>query len=392
MDKGESFRSLGFYVPPLLISIRMLIVKQWAFDYKNEIFMLLIAFCFSAIISSLFAENMIDSFGFFKSSYLKVFLLFVVISSVFSEHDKLTRLILLLAVLSVFFSIVTFYDFATKAFVTGGGIDYAGSVRKYSVPLEYLLPFVPCAFVISKKTAGKILWALALSLGIIAILLTGARGAWVSLLFSLIIWLAYYYLNIGRLKDIVVFVGGIMLLTVVAMQIIPASYIHKQVQKKFYSASRFGMTWRAAIDNYMESGVDKKIIGKGLDKKIMYDDFDKWLEKNRDSVRFRKIAKNPHNFYLFVLYKQGLIGLSVYISLIAVVILKLNSQIRIGKTFTMRSAGIAVISSLVGAYVVRGMVEDLQFVPLGFLLGLAGAYLNMAKKTDESINNNLSCS
>ena len=48
-DKGESFRSVGLYLPPVLIVFRMLIVKQWTFDYKNEIFMLLIAFCFSAI-------------------------------------------------------------------------------------------------------------------------------------------------------------------------------------------------------------------------------------------------------------------------------------------------------------------------------------------------------
>ena len=391
-DKGESFRSVGLYLPPVLIVFRMLIVKQWTFDYKNEIFILLIAFCLSAIVSSLFAENIAESFGFFKSSYLKVFLLFIVISSVFSDHGKLTRLILLLAVLSVFFSIITFYDFATKAFVTGGGIDYAGSVRRYSVPLEYLLPFVPCAFIISEKKVGKMLWALVLLLGIIALLLTGARGAWVGLLFSLTIWLVYYYHNRGRLKDIIVFIGGLVLLMILAMQIIPGSYIQKQVKKKFYSRSRFGMTWRSAIDNYMESGIDKKIIGKGLDKKIMYDDFDRWLEKNKDSVRFKKIAKNPHNFYLFILYKQGLIGLSVYISLVLVVILKLHSQIRRRTTLAARSVGIALIASLIGSYMVHGMVEDLQFLPLGFLLGLTGAYLNMAQITNENANDSLSCS
>lgn len=34
-DKGESFRSLGLYIPPVALTVRAYLVRRWPFDWNN---------------------------------------------------------------------------------------------------------------------------------------------------------------------------------------------------------------------------------------------------------------------------------------------------------------------------------------------------------------------
>ncbi len=51
--------------------------------------------------------------------------------------------------------------------------------------------------------------------------------------------------------------------------------------------------------------------------------------------------------------------------------------------FENKAMGIAILCPFVGEYIVHGLVEDLRFMPLGLLLGMAGAYLNLTEENKD---------
>jgi hypothetical protein len=81
--KGESFRSIGLYAPLVVIFIRAILSRQAPFNWKDPLFLVLISFCLSAILSSIFSENSVNSIVEFKRTYFKALLIFIVIASVF---------------------------------------------------------------------------------------------------------------------------------------------------------------------------------------------------------------------------------------------------------------------------------------------------------------------
>jgi len=88
----------------------------------------------------------------------------------------------------------------------------------------------------------------------------------------------------------------------------------------------------------------------------------------------------PHNQFIKILYQQGIVGLMLYCALFIVLIHRTVKTFRMHREGSPLFIGIAVLSAILGEYVIRCLTEDRSLIPLGFLLGMAGAYLNPMKE------------
>ncbi len=389
-DRGESFRSIGLYLPPVILVAKCIIDRKVYLNYKNPIFISLLALCLSAIISSFFATSLIESLHWFKRTYLKVFFIFTVIAYAFNEKNKLSRLIVLFAFLTILFTFFTFYDFFTKA-INGNHVVF-DRLRPYGISLPFFLPFVPYAIVYSKKNIFKIFWIFTIITASAAIMLTGFRGAWFSGAISLTIWGIWYVIKRKSKTLFFALLISISILLIALYTILPIGYVKMRIHMGLSSHGRYEWRWKAYYQMFYSFPVINKIFGKGLTKKEMYSEYNIWYKQKTGQYPSHNWARNPHNNYLSFLYKQGIIGLVLYISLLIITIYMILRKIKLSTNLEVKAMGIAILCPLISEYSIRAIVEDMRFMPLGVLLGLAVAYFNMEVKQQNEFKDYLSSS
>ena len=377
-DKGESFRTIGLYIPPIALIIRSYLTQKSPFDMNDPLLLSLIALCLSAIASSLISNEPLLSINEFKKTYLKVFIMFSVIKITFGKIETLKKLIILLSLLSAFFAAMTYYDYITKALTDNGRIIY-NSVRQYNSILSFLLPFVPFALISTKDSVQKILWAFTLFTGITALLLTGFRGGWVSILVSMLVW-SIWSLRRKWSKAFLLILGGTLVTVTIILILLPSSHIRKNLWKGISTTGRYEWRWTAYVQIYEGSAIENKLFGKGLTREKMYESYNIWYRQKTGHYPPKNFFRNPHSTYLSILFKQGLSGLIFYISLISIYLISVIRAIRKTGDLEQKAMGIAILCPFLGEYIVHALVEDLRFMPLGLILGLAGGYLNLTKR------------
>lgn len=375
--KGQSFRSLGLYIPPVALIIRSCLTRQWPFTWRDPLFLSIVALCTFAIISAALSNETLSFLVWIKKGYLKVFLIFIVIATAFNERNVLKKLIMLLSILTPLFIAMTFYDYITKALAEDGAILF-DNVRKYNSVLAFLLPFIPFAILTTTARFAKIFWILTLCIGITALLLTGFRGGWISLIVSMIIWGVWLSFKRIRRKMILIPIG-IFVTAFIILTMLPSSHVSLKVRQGFSTVDRYEWIWKPYIHLYRELPVLNKILGSGMTNETM-NTYHQQYRKTLEDFPDRYVPLNPHNQYLNILFRQGILGLILYISLISIFLLSMATTIRKRNMFEDKAMGIAILCPFVGEYVVHGLVEDLRFMPLGLLLGMAGAYINNSNK------------
>jgi O-antigen ligase len=381
-DKGESFRTIGLYIPPVALIIRSYLIQKLPFNMNDPLLLFLIALCLSAIVSSLISNEPLLSMNEFKKTYLKVIIIFLVIKITFGKIETFKKLIILLSVLSAMFIIMTYYDYVTKAINVSGEIIYE-SLRKYNSILAFLIPFVPFALISTKNSLQKILWAFTLFTGLPALLLTGFRGGWVSILVSMLIW-SIWFLRRKRSKAFLLIIIGTIVTVTVILILLPSSHIKKRLQEGLSTSDRYEWKWKAYAQIYEESSLKDKLFGEGLTRERMYESYNIWYIQKTGNLPDKNYPLNPHSIYLSILFKQGLLGLILYISLIGIYLTSVIRAIRKTDNLEQKAMGIAILCPFLGEYIVHGLVEDLRFMPLGLVLGLAGGYLNLTKRNRDN--------
>lgn len=372
MDKGMTFREIGVYLPPILLILRALVLKENPIDIKNKIFILLIILCLSGIIASIFSSELFYSLKWFIRTYLKLFLVFVAFAYLFQTSQRLEKLGNLFVFLAFLFSILTIYEFYTKVFLKN--YDFGTTIRKYIVPLELFCFFIPF-FIVTEKT--KLLKFIGFSLfliNLIAIILTGSRGGWIGVFSGLLAWLiSYSYIAKLDIKKTFIVIISTILSIYIVMSIISPSYIKGKIEQLLegYTSQRKEFVWPIAIEAYKNLPVMNKIFGNGLGKKDYVEDFKKYYIK-----KFAKEPQeiySPHNIYLYTLYKQGLFGFVVFLILLFTSLKILLKSLKIEHSFKMKVFALSLISILV-VFMIHGLVEDMRFNQLLLIIPLIGAY------------------
>ncbi len=376
-EKGESFRSIGLYLPPVAFIARSYLKKDWSIDWKNSLFLTVVLLCLSAIVSSLLSTEILASLDIFRKTYIKLFLIFFIVTIIFNSFSSLNKLLTLLASISFFFTVFMFYDYVTKALTNNGAIIY-NNVRAYNYILPYLLPFVPFKLLSSRTKQEKILWAVVLSAGIPALLLTGFRGGWFSMFVSIIIW-GIWLLSHKGYKPILLTLAGSFILTSAVFMVLPASHITKRIHQGIGTTGRYEWRWKAYMQIFNEAPLVNKITGWGLTKKKMNEKYNEWYKAQTGDYPSKSWPRNPHDHFLTLLFKQGIIGIFFYISLMSISAISIIMAHKKDIPLKHKAMGIAILCPLIGEYLVHALVEDMRFMPLGFLLGMTGGYLKSIK-------------
>jgi O-antigen ligase len=376
----ESFREIAVFLPPALVILEAVLRREWPRAWKNALFLVIVLFCLSGAISSFLADNPFASLGKFKSTLLKVFLIFLAVSATFDKARLMRRLLLFLAFVAAWYTAGMYHDYVTRAILDNGRIDY-NAVRPYNTTLAYLLPFVPFALMTEQGLAKKIFFAFILFTGSAAILLTGYRGGWVSLAISLVIWLTWFMKkNVRRSYLLGAAVGTVITVSLI-LYALPSYHISNRLKEGFSTTGRYEWRWEPYLQIYSGFSVANKIVGKGLLRETMYLSYDKWYRNKTGEYPSADWPRNPHNTYLYILLSQGILGLVLFMAMLIVSIWLLIKNVKKGQPTAYKAMGIAIVCPFIGEYVVHGFVEDMRFMPLGFLLGLVGAYVNMKSES-----------
>jgi O-antigen ligase len=352
------FKFLGLYIPAIFFFLRILLTKRVYRFWKCPLFIAIILYSISGILSTIWAVNTLESLVFFEKNVLRLILIYVIIVSVFDNKIRFSRLLHLL-ILTSFLYLFWSYRIYLHEFLSIGDIRRV-LIENAAYPFVYLLPFLFLkTLFIKKNDYSKFFWMLTLPFAIVAVIFSGQRGAVLGIFGAICVWLVYVR-NTTRFTIIVCI---IICVSSVFMFAGDFSVIKEYESRGFASAGR-----RFLFEIYIDVFKDNYCLGLGLDDKAMID-----AARGKGMVG----PQGPHNSYLTIAVKQGIIGLISYISLILVSIFSLLWRIR-GLPFTQYKAiGIALISCFVGMYIIEGLLHGMVMVPLAVLIGITGAYLNM---------------
>ncbi len=373
LDKGTSLREIGIYLPPILLLIGASLTRENPVDIKNSIFILLVILCFSGIIASVVSPEPMYSLKWFNRTYLKLFLFFIAFTYIFRTSQELEKLNNLFIFLAFLFTALTIQTFFTK--IISEKQDFGITIRMYIYPLEILFPFTLYFIFLGKKKFLKYASLGVLPLFLIAIILTGSRGGWISVISGLFVWLVgYSYISKGNIKKISITLSSLTLSIFIIIATISPSYLKMKFDQliKGDTSQRREFVWPIAIESYKNLPLINKIFGNGLGRMTYLEDFKKYYLK-RFGIEPPELY-SPHNIYLYTLYKQGIFGLSVFLTMLFTSIGILIKNFKIEQPIEMKFFALSLISIL-AILIIHGLVEDTPFTQLLFIIPLIGAYI-----------------
>ncbi len=233
--------------------------------------------------------------------------------------------------------------------------------RHVSDALVFFFPILPILWYLSPKS--KLIYFYVLSAVFLFVLLgTLARGAWVAIAVSGLLFLCF--------KRPWKLIGVVLCLSLVSLVSIKSIYPDAS-KKLFYKLEQTDSTHRytnGTQGTALELIKGNPIIGYGFGDKIYHEKYNSVIKEHPEWTF--KTSIGPHNIWLYIWFGAGIAGL---IAFSAVFLSMCYSSIKEIKTASAEPeiyfAFIALLLSLIGFYLVRGMFEQVDLKPLGVLLG-----------------------
>jgi O-antigen ligase len=371
-----TFREIGFYVPPVLWLLRCFLRKDFDLEWKEPLFVCLLILSASAIASSLSAKNPMSSLYFFKKDYLKIILLYVVISTAFSDDAKLRKLSLFLAVTGIVYLFAGTFKIVTDL-LHEGLMEY-GKTRYYATIFLFFLPFLILQSV-TTEDYKKVLWKISIAWSVAGLFLIGVRGSWLGLGGIFIFWIIFLRDKVRKKISILKWIIpaiAVAATIIIVFLFFPDQYklIKGHVPQKLQVSLRFE-AWKI----YLKMSEERPLFGHGLDDMAMSEHYRKFYESLKGAFLPEDKPGTPHNQFIKILYQQGIVGLTAYVVLFFVLIYRIVKRIYMNRICNFSFIGVAILSVAIGEYIIRCLSEDRSLVPLGILLGMAGAFLKEEK-------------
>ena len=370
--KFGTFREIGLYLPAFLWLLQGILKKKIDLEWREPLFIALIVFVLSAVVSSLLSPSPWHSFHFLKKEHLKVILLYIVISTTFASPANLKRLALFLAVTGVVYLIAGYTRIASDL-LRAGAIHY-DDTRYYATIFLFFLPFVILR-TLDGSRLRRALWTIPLLATVAGILIIGVRGSWLGVFGIACIWIFFRRGKTGNISTILKIGTPVIIAVVLAVFLLfPGQYniIKEHTLQKVQMSLRLE-TW----NTFLLMSRERFLAGHGLDDSAMSEEY-------RESYKSLKGVypveghnpTTPHNQFIKILYQQGVAGLLLYAALLVILFWRTTKIFLRNRERDCAFVGIAVIAAVLGEYVIRCLTEDRSLVPLSLLLGIAGAYLN----------------
>lgn len=372
--KFGTVKAIAFYLPAGLWALRALFKKDMGFNWKDPLFLLIVLFFVSALVSALMGGQYVHSLKVLKKEHLKLLLLYCTICSVFYEPARLRRFAFIMALVGVVYLVYAYFDVG-RYLIKYGFSDYL-EVRYFATILLFFFPFILMRYMDSKWLA-KILYFFPLFATVAGLFILGVRASWIGLAVILLLWgtlSGEYFFN--RLKPIVLIIVA-TLLVLSTFLLFPGQYkiIKKHTMETIQMQQRLTL-W----DTFSRISLEKPLYGHGLDDNDMASEYLKSYTPLTGHEHGKEEPSSPHDQFLKIFYQQGLVGLIIYSLIILITIGRLIYAIIKNQEASAKFLGLAILSSLVGEYLIRTIFEDRSLIPLGVILGMAGAYFSKNKE------------
>ncbi len=255
----------------------------------------------------------------------------------------------------------------------GGTLGHPNRLAMY---LEFLLPLCFGLSLLEQKRSLKLAAGLIFALGLAAMILTGSRGGWIAVAFSLLIFFIWLVRNrhlslwsVFKLAVFFVLIACCLLLV-----------FYEKIEQRL-----FGEDYNSAISRIPMFQIAWSIIKDHPFGGVGINNYAVNMREYNDTLigrRFKTISRPVHNMYLLVAGETGFLGLSVMLWLMISAVLMLRKCIHASSMF-ISVAAISLLSGL-SAYFVHGLVD--KHPPGGnalfflFLALTAGLHVLMAKE------------
>jgi probable O-glycosylation ligase (exosortase A-associated) len=244
------------------------------------------------------------------ADYLKIMIVFVLLSHVVNTRDRLRRAAWTLTCMAIGLGLFALYNFATGAFVDQGVnqdrlMGNEGALTKnpndLALMVNLLLPLTVGLFLASKEPWQRVVLFTAIGMEAVTVVLTYSRGGAVTLA---VILLAYVWKLRHRRERSLIYAG--LLAAVLALPLLPSSYFDRMSTITNVEADRTGSAQERLADMLIagKTILANPIIGAGMGMNmlVMREARGGWL--------------GVHNVYLEHALDLGLIGLGIFVTLL----------------------------------------------------------------------------
>lgn len=334
LHKAFLFRSL-FFVLLFLTALKFV----FFYSFKKNIkiikplfkkyflpFFLLLLFSFLSLFWSLdkniaFFGLADRQFGLLTWTSCLLFFVLLTLYLVFAKdsHEKILKITKAMVLSSFFvsaYAVLQFFGFdfftwAEPASLTGRAFSTLGQPNFLASFLLLTIPVTAYLFKSSKNIYLKIFYFSSLFLEFLAIIFSGSRGAWVSLLLAFFIFIFIFYFKKEKVKF---FAGIVFLFLALSLLFFGGNNFSKRFRDSFNfsfgsSAARVQI-WDASL-----KAIYKKPMGYGLENQknatIFFYEKD-WGRVNIVNTSFDR----THNVFLDVLMELGLVGFFIFLYLL----------------------------------------------------------------------------
>ena len=358
----------------------------YAFKYKIDFSILKkekilsiigLGFLISILLSIVFSfSSSIPSFKEFIGEFLNISIIFIIIISLKNNYLKYWFY------LFVFAFIWNIVSYGFLYYKENPSLNL--SIRFFRESTNYfeiLYPFL-LMFILLKEKIFKLIGILILILGIIELILTGTRGSWGTIFIETIIFLfGIILINKQYLKTSLVILFSIFIVGVGSGFYVykHSSLIQNKINQGFDSSGRDKIV-KTRLPIFFK--YQNYLIGVGGPGNYQYNQFLNYYNAPKECSikegnKFHYWSDEP--FFLQLFYKEGILGLSLFLLFFAIMSFKIYKFVKNKYSFNAFFA-LSIFSSFMGSFFIRGLFETryLKYMILYFLL-----YLILKKEKNE---------
>ena len=311
----------GPFLPDLVLSLTSIwfifytIIYKKFYVYKNNYFLIFLAFCFVCIISSLLSDNIFLSF---ESSlfYFRIGIFALMISYLIEKNKNILDYF-------YYFFIITFFILILDGFIQ---YFYGSNIVGYPIQgarissffgdelimgsyLSRLFPLFFALFILrsNKSSIEMLSFYTILVLTYIMVFMSGERASFFFI--NLILFFCIFFMREQKITRLIVLISAIS--SVLYLVSSDAKYYKRFIQEpvksfgleqgseqKYIFTPEHDSLYRTAWNMF----VDRPIIGHG--PKL----FRKKCSEKKYSVGVKPCDTHPHNFYIQILAETGILG------------------------------------------------------------------------------------
>jgi O-antigen ligase len=235
--------------------------------------------------------------------------------------------------------------------------------NKFARYLNTYLSFSFVLFFLWERKWQKAVLVLAMTISVVALILTTSRGSYLAFFGIVCVWL--YCLSGARGYDPrKIFAGLLAVVAMLSLLVWSSSpYLRQRISSLPQDLTTFNQrtqAWAPAVAAFRE----RPVFGWGYG-----DDIFKKVEPYAETAFRAAPPIGPHNSFVRILFHQGLIGIFTYIMLIAGAMYACYTSLKRSEGLKQKVL-IAALSVLVGNYFIHSLLEVLVLNHLAVVLGL----------------------